>query len=147
MAGAQIVNDVTALSDPDMARLCADTNCTVCLMHMLGEPQTMQANPVYEDVVAEVRDFLLQRVRAAVLAGISEERIWLDPGIGFVKTVFHNLQLLHNLEYLVELQYPILIGVSRKSSIGALAGGAPVGERLPGSLAAQVLAQVAGVRI
>jgi len=145
--GAQIVNDVTAFEDPEMASVCAEAGCHVCLMHIQGSPQTMQANPTYEDVVAEVLAFLESRIERAKNAGIAPERIWIDPGIGFGKTPMHNLQLLHNLSKFVDTGYPVLLGVSRKSSIGAFAGGVPVDQRLPGTLAAQVLAQAAGVRI
>lgn len=146
-AGAQIVNDVTALEDPQMAAVCAEAGCTVCLMHMKGAPQTMQAKPVYDDVVAEVLAFLLDRVTMAGRVGVLRERIWLDPGIGFGKTPIHNLELLHGLPQFVATGLPVLIGVSRKSSIGVYSGGAAVDQRLPGSLAAQVLAQASGVRI
>jgi dihydropteroate synthase len=146
-AGARIVNDVTALEDPEMQAVCDQGWATVCLMHMKGAPQTMQANPVYEDVVSEVLAFLIERAGIVQNAGITAARIWIDPGIGFGKTPMHNLELLHNLSRFVETGFPVLIGVSRKSSIGVYAGGAPVDQRLPGTLAAQVLAQHAGVRI
>ena len=150
-AGATVLNDISALSDPAMAKLCADTWCTVCLMHMQGDPRTMQENPRYDDVVAEVRASLLKAANAAEQAGVSRDCIWLDPGIGFGKTLGHNLQLLSNLDTLVETGYPVLVGVSRKSFIGKLLGPegepAPADERLEGTLSAQVLAQAKGARI
>ena len=146
-AGALIVNDVTALGDPEMASVCASTGCFLCLMHMQGAPQTMQANPTYDDVVSEVLQFLLDRACLAEQSGIAGEKVWIDPGIGFGKTPMHNLLLLNSLSRLAESGYPVLIGVSRKSSIGVFAGGATVEHRLPGTLAAQVLAQAFGVRV
>src|SRR3954462_6611351 len=115
-AGATYVNDVTALrGDPEMAGLVADAGCDVCLMHMLGEPRTMQADPRYDDVVADVKAFLTERMEAAVRAGVAEERIQLDPGIGFGKTIEHNLELLRRLHELTDLGRPLVIGTSRKS--------------------------------
>lgn len=144
--GAQVVNDVTALRDPEMARVCARAGCDVCLMHMQGTPRTMQSSPTYRDVVAEVRDFLVARAAAAIGSGIARERIWIDPGIGFGKTKNHNLDLLANLGGLVATGYRVLVGVSRKSFIGAILGGAPPNHRLEGTLAAQVVAQATGVQ-
>lgn len=150
-AGARIVNDVTALSDPEMAEVCAAAGCTVCLMHMKGEPKTMQVNPVYDDVVAEVASFLAEKAEEAQRRGIAREKIWIDPGIGFGKTTEHNLLLLRNLDMIVELGHPVLIGVSRKAFIGRLLGSheapLPVSERLEGTLAAQVLALAKGAAI
>jgi dihydropteroate synthase len=146
-AGAEIVNDVTALrGDPEMAGLCADRGATVVLMHMLGSPRTMQENPVYEDVVADVKAFLAERVEAAVAAGIAEERIWLDPGIGFGKTAEHNLELLRRLAELRELGRPLVIGTSRKSFIGRV-DGSDAGERLGGTIASSVLAAAEGAEV
>jgi dihydropteroate synthase len=146
-AGAAIVNDVTALrGDPEMAALCAERGATVVLMHMLGEPRTMQDDPRYEDVVAEVQAFLAERLEAAVAAGIAEERIWLDPGIGFGKTADHNMELLRRLGELRELGRPLVIGTSRKSFIGRLDGSA-AGERLGGTIASSVLAAVEGAEV
>ncbi len=143
-AGATWVNDVTALrADPDLAVLCAERRCEVVLMHMLGDPRTMQEDPRYVDVVEDVRAFLAERVEAAVAAGIDEERIWIDPGIGFGKTVEHNLELLRRLGELRELGRPILVGASRKSFIGKITG-REVGERVGGSIAAHVLAVANG---
>jgi dihydropteroate synthase len=146
-AGAGIVNDVTALrGDPGMAGLCADRGATVVLMHMLGSPRTMQENPVYEDVVADVKAFLAERVEAALAAGVAEERIWLDPGIGFGKTAAQNLELLRRLAELRELGRPLVIGTSRKSFIGKL-DGSNAGERLGGTIASSVLAAAEGAEV
>ncbi len=150
-AGAVVVNDVTALRDDEMASVCARAACTVCLMHMQGEPRTMQANPIYKDVVLEVGDELLATAERAEQRGVKRENIWIDPGIGFGKSLEHNLQLLNHLDEIVETGYPVLVGVSRKSFIGRLLGSAeksgPVEERLEGSIAAQVIAQIKGARV
>ncbi len=140
-AGAAMINDVCALALPGALEAVAAGDAGVCLMHMRGEPRTMQAEPVYADVVAEVRAFLRARADACVAAGIDRSRIALDPGFGFGKTLAHNLQLLRALPELVALGYPVLCGLSRKSSLGRLTGRDP-GERLAGSLAA-ALASVA----
>ena len=146
-AGAAIVNDVTALrADPELAGVCAQAGVEVCLMHMLGDPRTMQENPVYDDVVDDVRAFLAERIELAISEGIAEERIWVDPGIGFGKTVEHNLELLRRLGELRDLGRPILIGTSRKSFIAKLTG-APVDERLGGTIASSVLAYANGAEI
>ena len=146
-AGAAIVNDVTALrGDPDLASLCADRGCGVVLMHMLGTPRTMQNDPHYDDVVADVGSFLAERIEHAVAAGIDEQRIWVDPGIGFGKTVGHNLELLRRLGELRGLGRPIVIGTSRKAFIGKLTG-RDVGERIGGTIAANVLPLIAGADI
>ncbi|MBK5220634.1 MAG: dihydropteroate synthase [Thermoleophilia bacterium] len=146
-AGAEIVNDVTALrGDPEMAALCAGRGATVVLMHMRGEPRTMQDAPVYEDVVREVGDFLAARLEFAVAAGIAAERIWLDPGIGFGKTAEHNLELLRRLPELAGLGRPLVVGTSRKSFIGQV-DGSPAGERLGGTIATAVLAAASGADV
>ncbi len=148
-AGASIVNDVTALADPGMAPLCASVGAGgpgLILMHMRGTPRTMQDDPVYDDVVAEVREFLADRMRLAVAAGIDEERIWFDPGIGFGKTVEHNLELIGRLGELAELGRPVVIGASRKNFIGRITG-RDVGDRLGGSIAANVLGLVNGADV
>jgi dihydropteroate synthase len=146
-AGATIVNDVTALrGDGDMAALCAERGATVVLMHMLGEPRTMQDDPRYEDVVTEVKTFLAERLAAAVAAGIAEEDVWLDPGIGFGKTGAHNMELLRRLGELREVGRPLVIGTSRKSFIGRLDGSGP-GERLGGTIASSVLAAAEGAEV
>lgn len=146
-AGASIVNDVTALrGDPEMAALVADRGAGLVLMHMAGDPRTMQVNPEYDDVVAEVRDFLAERLAAAVAAGVDESRIWLDPGIGFGKSVDHNLELLRGIPELVSLGRPILLGTSRKSFIGRT-DGSEADERLGGTIATSILAALAGASV
>ncbi len=150
-AGATIVNDVTALRGDDaMAQLGGGASgCDVCifvLMHMLGEPRTMQAGPHYDDVVCEVKAFLEQRMAFAISAGIDEERIWLDPGIGFGKTVDHNLELLRRLDEIVALGRPVVVGTSRKSFLGKITG-REAGERIPGTTATNVLALARGATI
>ncbi len=121
--GVELVNDVTALrGDPELAGVVADADAYVCLMHMQGEPRTMQVSPAYDDVVSDVAAFLEERLRFAVAAGISEERVCLDPGIGFGKTVEQNFELVRRLDELVALGRPIMIGFSRKSSLGKLMG-------------------------
>ena len=146
-AGATIVNDVTALGgDPEMAGLCAEREATVILMHMLGEPRTMQDEPVYEDVVLAVKGFLVERIGFALAAGIAAERIWVDPGIGFGKTAAHNHELLRRLGELTALGQPLVIGTSRKSFIGRVDGSA-AGERLGGTIASSVLAAAAGADV
>ena len=146
-AGAGIVNDVTALrGGPEMAALCAERGAGVVLMHMLGDPRTMRDDPRYEDVVAEVRTFLAERIEAATAAGIDEERIWLDPGIGFGKTAAHNMELLRRLGELRELGRPLVVGTSRKSFIGRIDGSA-ADERLGGTIASSVLAAAEGAEV
>ena len=145
--GAAIVNDVTALrADPELAGLCAERGCTVVLMHMLGDPRTMQDDPRYGDVVDDVRAFLAGRIEVAVAAGIDERRIWVDPGIGFGKTVDHNLELLARLGELAELGRPIVVGTSRKRFLGSITG-REVGDRIGGTLASNVLALAAGAEV
>ena len=122
-AGAMMVNDVTALrGDPDVAGVVADGDAYLCLMHMLGEPRTMQEDPRYDDVVSEVASFLEERLAFAVQAGIPEEHVCLDPGIGFGKTVAHNLELLARLDEIVALGRPVLVGASRKRFLGRVLG-------------------------
>ncbi len=148
-AGARIVNDVTALrKDPEMTNLVADAGCPVILMHMQGEPKTMQQNPSYEEVVREVRDFLAERADRAISAGVKPENIVLDPGIGFGKTLEHNLKLLKYLDAIVDLGFPVLVGTSRKGMFGKIPGaGSPENpkERLFGTVAANVMAYERGV--
>jgi dihydropteroate synthase len=145
--GATLVNDVTALrGDPLMAELIARRGCEVCLMHMLGEPRTMQRDPRYDDVVSDVRAFLEQRLEHAVAEGIARERIWLDPGIGFGKTIDHNLELLARLDEIVALGRPVVVGTSRKSFLGRITGRGP-GERVAGTIATNVLALARGASI
>ncbi len=145
-AGADLVNDVTALSDPDLARACAEAGAPVVLMHMRGTPADMNARAVYGDVVADVARELGDALRRAEAAGIARERTILDPGLGFAKTAEHNLALLARAGELRALGRPLLFGPSRKSFIGKLTG-APVGERLPGTLAAVVACVLAGVEL
>jgi dihydropteroate synthase len=147
--GVELVNDVTALrGDPALAGLVADAGAYLCLMHMQGEPRTMQAKPTYDDVVAEVAAFLEERLRFAVHAGIAEERICLDPGIGFGKTVEQNFELVRRLEVLTALGRPVVVGFSRKSSLGRILGAleATTGP-LSASLAAAVTAYERGATI
>lgn len=146
-AGAAIWNDVTALTfAPDAPDTAAELGCQVVLMHMQGDPRTMQADPHYGDVVAEVADYLAARAQAALAAGVARDRIWLDPGIGFGKRLEHNLALLAHLGAFTALGFPVLLGVSRKRFIAALdpAATAPQ-DRLPGSLACALAGAEAGV--
>jgi dihydropteroate synthase len=145
-AGASMINDVDALSAPGALEAVAPTGCAVCLMHKKGEPATMQRDPHYDDVVNEVKLFLKQRIEAAKAAGIAAERIVVDPGFGFGKTASHNLELLRRLRELLPLNQPVLIGLSRKSTLGKLTG-RPVEERLAGSLAMALLALQGGATI
>jgi dihydropteroate synthase len=145
-AGAAMINDVRALREPGAMEAASALGCAVCLMHMLGEPRTMQNAPSYQDVVAEVRQFLEQRVAACLSAGIPTERIVVDPGFGFGKTMAHNLELLRHLRDLSATGLPILAGLSRKSMIGAITG-RPADERLHGSVALAVIAASNGARI
>ena len=155
-AGASLVNDVSAFrADPAIAGLVADSGAECCLMHMLGEPRTMQRDPHYAgDVVDEVKAFLEERMRFAVREGVSEERIMLDPGIGFGKTVAHNLELIDRLAELAELGRPIVIGTSRKSFLGRIAADAAglaepldAQHRLAGTIATNVLALERGAEV
>ncbi|MDE2344064.1 MAG: dihydropteroate synthase [Betaproteobacteria bacterium] len=145
-AGATLVNDINALRAPGALEICAASDAAVCLMHMQGTPQTMQDNPVYGDVLAEVEAFLLQRAQAAQAAGIARERILLDPGFGFGKTVAHNLALLRGLERLAAAGYPLLVGLSRKSVLGAVTGRA-VTDRVSSSVAAALAAVARGAQV
>jgi len=145
-AGAELINDVMALRAPGALEVARESGAAVCLMHMQGEPRTMQQAPRYEDVVEDVRAFLEARVAASVAAGIPRERIVLDPGFGFGKTLEHNLQLLAGIDRLADLGLPVLVGVSRKSMFGQLLG-RPAPERVPGAIAAAVLAAWQGARI
>ncbi|MDO8209361.1 dihydropteroate synthase [Conexibacter sp. CPCC 206217] len=146
-AGATFVNDVTAFRhEPQLAGLVAERGLDCCLMHMRGEPRTMQLDPTYDDVVSDVKAFLEQRLAFAVAEGIAEERILLDPGIGFGKTPEHNLELMRRLPELLTLGRPLLIGLSRKTFLGRITG-REVGDRLAATLAANVLAYVAGATV
>jgi dihydropteroate synthase len=146
-AGASYVNDVTAFRhEPELAALVADRRVDCCLMHMLGEPRTMQQDPRYDDVVDDVKAFLEERLRAATSAGVPEERIQLDPGIGFGKTLEHNLELLRRLDELTTLGRPIVIGTSRKTFLGRLTG-RDVTERVHATVATSVIAFERGARV
>ena len=145
-AGATMINSIWALRNEDALETAAELGVPVCLMHMQGTPETMQQNPVYDDVVAEVRDFLAERIEAALDAGISREHIVVDPGFGFGKTLHHNLELLRNLAVFRELQVPVLAGLSRKKMIGTILD-RPVEERLYGSLSVAVMAAMLGADI
>ena len=145
-SGASMVNDVMALREPGALETLAGSNAAVCLMHMQGEPQTMQQLPHYEDVVAEVRKFLQDRIASCAAAGIARERIVIDPGFGFGKTLEHNLLLLKQLRELTQPGVPLLAGMSRKSMLGALSGRG-VGEREYAGVAAHLLAVARGARI
>ena len=145
-AGADLINDIAALTAPGALAAVAQSRAAVCLMHMQGEPQTMQAAPVYLDVVSEVAAFLEARAAACVAAGIAPDRIVLDPGFGFGKTLAHNLALLQHLAQTSRRGLPILVGMSRKSMLGALTGRS-VEQRLPAGLAAHLLAVARGAKI
>lgn len=145
-AGASMVNDVQALQAPGALDAVRESKCAVCLMHMKGEPATMQREPHYDDVVREVKDFLSARMHAAQNAGIARERLVVDPGFGFGKTVEHNLTLLAHLGEFRDLNAPLLAGLSRKSTLGKLTG-RPVAERLAGSLTMALLALQGGATI
>ena len=142
--GATMVNDITGLRCADMRQVVARHDVPAVIMHMKGEPKTMQQNPSYGDVVSDVKDFLLRRALAAEQSGVRQ--VVIDPGIGFGKTVAHNMTLLRRLSEFKELPYPVLIGVSRKSSIGQITG-AWVDERLPGTLAATAIAVLNGADV
>jgi len=145
-AGADMINDIYALRAPGALELLAKSNAGVCLMHMQGAPQNMQQNPQYNQVVQDVADFLAARVAAAQHAGIALDRLCIDPGFGFGKTLEHNLQLLRHLETFTAIGPPILVGLSRKSVLGALTGRTP-SERVSAGIAAHLLAIVRGARI
>jgi dihydropteroate synthase len=146
-AGATIVNDVAAFRfDPDIAGVAADHGATCVLMHMLGEPRTMQEDPRYDEVVSDVKAFLEERLAYAVSEGVPEEKVWLDPGIGFGKTLEHNLELIKRLDEIVAIGRPVVFGASRKSFLGKLTGRL-VDERLPGTIAANIIAHERGARV
>jgi dihydropteroate synthase len=147
-AGARIVNDVSAFRhDPEMAGVVAGSGAGCCLMHMLGDdPRTMQADPRYDDVVSEVKAFLEERLAFAVDSGVPEDHVWLDPGIGFGKTIDHNLELLRRLDEIVAIGRPVVVGTSRKSFLGKLTG-RPEREREAGTIATHVIAYERGASI
>lgn len=144
--GACLINDVRALREPGALEMAAQLDVPVCLMHMQGQPRTMQKEPRYDDVVTDVKNFLTERVEACIAAGINRQNLIIDPGFGFGKTLEHNLTLFKHLESFHELKLPILVGVSRKSMIGMLLD-RPVEERLPASLAMAALATWLGAKI
>jgi dihydropteroate synthase len=146
-AGASIINDITSLADRRTARLAAEKKVPIVLMHMQGGPGTMQIEPKYENVVGEVRDWLLKKAQAAQKAGIEREKIFIDPGIGFGKTPEHNIELLRNLDVFVKTGYRVLLGTSRKSFIGTLTGKEIPKERIFGTAATVAIAAAAGVSI
>lgn len=146
-AGAGLINDVMALRDEGALTAAASLNVPVCLMHMQGLPRTMQQDPQYQDVVVEVMEFLQARVDACLAADISESRLLIDPGFGFGKSLRHNLLLLQHLDRFKRLKLPLLVGISRKSMIGAVLDGAPVDQRLVGGLACAVMAVERGAAI
>jgi dihydropteroate synthase len=147
-AGATLVNDISAFRfAPELAGLVADRGVACCLVHMRGQPRTMQEEIHYDDVVAEVKAFLEGRLAFVVGEGVGEDRVWLDPGIGFGKTAEHNLELLRRLDELVAIGPPVLIGTSRKSFLGKLTGGRGELERLPGTIATNVIALERGARV
>lgn len=144
--GAGMINDITGLRDVNMRKICAEYGCSVCIMHMLGEPKSMQNNPIYNDVVDDVRRYLLEAAESCIKDGIDERSICIDPGFGFGKTFEDNYRLLRELERLKEAGFPILVGVSRKSMIGG-AVNRPATERLAGTLAAETIALMNGADI
>lgn len=146
-AGAVLVNDVNALQEPGAIECVASSNVSICLMHKQGNPDTMQVEPSYENVVEEVKAFLLERASLCEKAGINKKRIILDPGFGFGKTLEHNKGLFSNLSEFTDLEYPLLVGVSRKRMIGELLNNALVEDRLHGSVAAALLAGMKGAKI
>src|SRR4051812_42509996 len=146
-AGATIVNDVSAFRfDPNLAGVAAEAGATVVLMHMLGEPRTMQDDPRYDEVVSDIGRFLEQRIEYALGEGVREDDIWVDPGIGFGKTLAHNLELIARLDEIVAIGRPVVFGASRKSFLGKLTG-RQVDERLAGSIAANIIAYEHGARV
>jgi dihydropteroate synthase len=146
-AGAALVNDISAGADPDMFGVVAASGAGMILMHMRGEPKTMQQDPRYDDVVAEVRGFLAERLEAAVAAGVGRDRLAIDPGIGFGKNLQHNLELLRSIGSFRELGVPVLVGVSRKRFIGELSGASDPADRLEGSVASAVWGATNGVDV
>jgi dihydropteroate synthase len=146
-AGARIVNDISALRHaPEIAGMVASAGASCCLMHMLGEPRTMQQDPRYDDVVSDVKAFLEERLAFAVGEGVPEDRVWLDPGIGFGKTIDHNLELLRRLDEIVAIGRPVVVGTSRKSFLGKITGRDET-HRLPGTIATNVIAWERGARV
>lgn len=145
-AGASMINDITGMTRPGAIEVVADSDCAVCIMHMQGEPGTMQQAPIYDDVVAEVRDFFVEQVANCRSAGIADERLVLDPGFGFGKTLEHNLKLFRELGSLAIEGLPLFIGVSRKTMLGAITG-RPVDQRIAASIAAALVGAQKGAKI
>lgn len=145
-AGVAMINDIKALQAPDALQAVAEGGVVACLMHMQGEPGSMQANPYYENVVTEVKDFLRDRVRSARAAGIPLEHLVIDPGFGFGKTLEHNIALLRHLDSFLDMGVPLMVGLSRKSMLGKITGG-EVGDRVQASVAAALLAIMKGAKI
>ena len=145
--GAELINDIRALQEPGALAVCAQAQAWICLMHMQGQPRTMQQAPHYTDVVQEVAAFFQERIDACVHAGVARERLILDPGFGFGKNLEHNLTLFQNLTKFHTFNLPLLVGVSRKAMIGSLLNGRPAAERLHGSVAAAVIAALKGAKI
>ena len=145
-AGAAMINDVNALQAPGALEAVAEGGVAVCLMHMQGDPRSMQANPRYNDVVAEVKDFLRQRLDAAQAAGIPSDKLIIDPGFGFGKTLEHNIELLRHLDRFTDMGVPVMVGLSRKSMLGKITGN-QVGDRIYASVAAALLAGTKGAGI
>ncbi len=145
MAGVSLINDITGLTNPEMVRVVSTSKLPVVIMHMQGTPQTMQENPTYTDVVDEIKQFFVEQFEVAKQNNITD--IILDPGIGFGKTLAHNLEILRRLDELTSLPYPLLIGLSRKSFIGKLDNDAPAEDRLPGTIAGNILAYQKGANI
>ncbi len=146
-AGANIINDVRALQEPDALEICATLSVPICLMHMQGLPRSMQHSPQYKDVIGDVYQFFAERIATCERAGITRSRLILDPGFGFGKTLEHNVALLRGLDTFLDLKLPLLVGVSRKSMIGKLLGDCSIDERLHGSIAAAVVAAMKGSSI
>lgn len=144
--GAAMINDIAGFRDPAMIDVCAEYGCSLCIMHMLGEPRTMQQAPVYKDLLGEIKKFLLDAAERCVKAGVKESSICIDPGFGFGKTLEDNYEILANLEYFKEDGFPLLIGLSRKSMIGGVLN-KPVEKRMAGTLAANTVAVMNGADI
>ncbi len=145
-AGARMINDVRALREPGALSAAAESNAKVCLMHMIGQPRTMQVEPEYENLIADIKAFLQERINACEVAGIARERILLDPGFGFGKTVRHNYELLHRLQCFHDFELPLLVGLSRKSMLGKVTG-REVSERLAASISGATIAMMKGAAI
>lgn len=148
--GASVVNDISGFRNPEMRRVVAEANCQVCIMHMQGSPENMQKSPTYVDVVREVKEFLIGQAEILEQEGLSREKIWIDPGIGFGKNQVHSLKILQNIHKLAGTGYPVMVGVSRKSFLGRILNPdqpAPLDQRLEGTIAAEVLSVCQGARI